>query len=102
MSSSIMASTSTAVLNTNPSAPHVVATNEKVTGPPGAEMLRRSGITSADFSELHVLDNACGGGILTSELLKLAEQHPDSMKLNRLVAGDIDEQMLNYVRRTDG
>ncbi|KAK4546078.1 hypothetical protein LTR36_002215 [Oleoguttula mirabilis] len=93
-----MASTSSTVLDTNPPALRVVATNEKITGVPAREMLRRSGISSSGTSELHVLDNACGGGILAHEVLRLARQHPDSMKLDRLVAGDIDEKMLSYVR----
>lgn len=93
-----MASTSSTVLNTNPPTPRIVATNEKVTGPPAAELLRRSGIASSGTESLNVLDNACGGGILTAEVLKLAKQHPDSMRLHRMVAGDIDEKMLGYVR----
>ena len=90
--------TSNNVFDTNPPAPRVVVTNEKVTGPPAAEMLRRSGIATSDKIGISILDNACGGGILTAEALALAKQHPDTMKLGRIVAGDIDEKMLGYVR----
>ncbi|KAK5122398.1 hypothetical protein LTR85_003982 [Meristemomyces frigidus] len=93
-----MPSTPSTVLNTNPPAPRVVTANEKVTGPPAAEMLRRSGIASSRTEGIRLLDNACGGGILMSELLKSASMHSDTMKLDRLVAGDIDEKMLGYVQ----
>ncbi|TKA22461.1 hypothetical protein B0A50_08004 [Salinomyces thailandicus] len=84
------------VLNTNPSASRIIAVNEKVTGPPAAEMLRRCEITNP---QLNILDNACGGGILTAEVLRLAAQQPEGFHLDKVVAGDIDEQMLSYVRQ---
>lgn len=45
----------------------IVTTNERVTGPPGAEMLRLANINQQ--SEIEVLDLACGGGIISSELV---------------------------------
>ena len=80
-------------LNTVPAARRVVMTNELVTGPPAAEMLRRSSITLASDTEVRVLDNATGGGILVAELFK---QIPNSLAVGRILAGDIDEQVLHY------
>ena len=85
-------------INTVPAAARIVATNEKITGPPGAEMLRRSEITNESKSEpLEIIDNACGGGILTSEVLTLAKQHPQSINVKRIIASDDDEKMLSYI-----
>ncbi|KAK5168272.1 uncharacterized protein LTR77_006841 [Saxophila tyrrhenica] len=95
-----MASTPPQALSTVPAASRVVATNEKVTGPAGAEMLRRSGITSSDGSSaLQILDNACGGGILTSLILDEATKRPDDIKIKRILAIDNDESILAYVRK---
>ena len=80
-------------LNTVPAARRVVLTNEQVTGPPATEMLRRSGISSGSGSEIDVLDNATGGGVLIAQLLK---QIPHDVPLKRVVGGDIDEKMLSY------
>lgn len=52
-------------------------------------MIWLSGITQQESTE--VLDLACGGGIITNELLSSAS------KVDRIVAGDVDEQMLSIV-----
>lgn len=72
----------------------IVITNERVTGPPGTEMLRLSGL--AQESKAEILDIACGGGILTNEVLKTASEH-SSLQLDRIIAGDIDPNMLNIM-----
>ena len=57
----------------NSPAQAIVTTNERVTGPPGVEMLKLANINQQ--TELEVLDLACGGGIISSELIdKQAEQ----------------------------
>lgn len=87
------------VLNSNPPLLRIIATNEKVTGPPVAEMLRRSGLPgSGESSTLEVMDNACGGGIVTAEVLKLANEHPRKLDVHRIVAADIDDKMISYVQ----
>jgi ubiquinone/menaquinone biosynthesis C-methylase UbiE len=87
-----------AALSTVPTAQRVVATNEKVTGPAGLEMLRRS--CSAPPSEpWDVLDNATGGGVLVNHILSMAQQFPDSIKIKKIVAGDNDDRMLEYTRQ---
>ena len=88
---------SSQALNTNPPAARIVATNEKVTGPPAAEMLRTclEGATGS----LEILDNACGGGILTAELLKYIQQVDGKSQLKRAVASDTDVNMISYVER---
>jgi ubiquinone/menaquinone biosynthesis C-methylase UbiE len=68
----------------------IVTINERVTGPPGVEMLRQANINSR--SSVVVLDLACGGGIISSSLLDST-----SLQIKRIVAGDIDDQMLAYV-----
>ncbi|KAK3677602.1 hypothetical protein LTR78_002452 [Recurvomyces mirabilis] len=85
---------SSQVLNTAPADRRVVLTNEKVTGPVAAEMLRLSTLvdTSVHRQSLEILDNATGGGILVSELLKLVSQH--SIQPKRIIAGDLDDKML--------
>ncbi|KAK4560995.1 hypothetical protein LTR86_004950 [Recurvomyces mirabilis] len=82
------------ILNTAPADRRVVIINEKVTGPVAAEMLRLSTLvdTSIHRQSLEVLDNATGGGILVSELLKLVSQH--SIQPKRIIAGDLDDKML--------
>jgi ubiquinone/menaquinone biosynthesis C-methylase UbiE len=67
----------------------VVTTNERVTGPPGFEMLRLSNI--AQQPSIEALDLGCGGGIITSQLLE------STSNIKRIVAGDIDDQMLAIV-----
>jgi 2-polyprenyl-3-methyl-5-hydroxy-6-metoxy-1,4-benzoquinol methylase len=57
-------------------------------------MLRISKISQQ--STVDVLDLACGGGIITSSLLNIASQQP-SLKIERILAGDIDKKMLEYV-----
>lgn len=86
-------------LNTNPPDLRIIATNEEVTGPPAGELIRQSGILRIQPTHpIEVLDNACGGGILTSELLKaVAQTHGVDVK--RAVAGDTDPRMLEYVRK---
>jgi ubiquinone/menaquinone biosynthesis C-methylase UbiE len=84
-----------ASLSTVPAARRVAITNEKITGPPAAEMLRRSGIADV-HGFVDVLDNATGAGILVHELLKLATQRNDKLKINRIVSGDLDDTMLGF------
>lgn len=93
-----MADSKSTGLNSNPSDVRIIATNELVTGPAGAEMLRRSGLPGSSKAEpLEIMDNACGGGIVTVELLKLAKEHPTVMNIKRVVASDIDDKMVSYV-----
>ena len=67
----------------------IVTTNERVTGPPGVEMLKLANINQQN--EIEVLDLACGGGIISSELIDNS-----SLKIKRIIAGDLDEQMLTF------
>jgi ubiquinone/menaquinone biosynthesis C-methylase UbiE len=67
----------------------IVTTNERVTGPPGVEMLKQA--NNKQQSEIEVLDLACGGGIITSELL-----NNSSLRIKRIIAGDLDDQMLTF------
>ena len=67
----------------------IVTTNERVTGPPGAQMLKLASINQQ--SEIEVLDLACGGGIISSELID-----NKYLKIKRIVAGDLDDQMLAF------
>lgn len=85
---------STAPLNTVPSAQRIAITNEKVTGPPAAEMLLLSGI--AETKNVEVLDNASGAGILVDHLLGLSAIHR-SLQIKRVVAGDLDDTMLGFI-----
>lgn len=67
----------------------IVTTNERVTGPPGVQMLKLANINQQ--TEIEVLDLACGGGIISSELIANS-----SLKIKRIVAGDLDDQMLVF------
>jgi ubiquinone/menaquinone biosynthesis C-methylase UbiE len=67
----------------------IVTTNERVTGPPGMEMLRLSNLSHQ--TPIEALDLGCGGGIITSQLLN------STSNIKRIVAGDIDDQMLALV-----
>lgn len=84
-------------LDTSPPDMRIIATNEKVTGPPATEMLIQS-LCNTD-EPLEVLDNACGGGVLAAEVYKLAKENSGSMKLKRIIAADIDEKMTKYVQK---
>ncbi|KAK5693669.1 hypothetical protein LTR97_010238 [Elasticomyces elasticus] len=85
-------------LSTVPPNHRVVLTNEKVTGPAAAQLIRRSGILDVRKHDLEVLDNATGGGILVAELFRLAEEQSGSLNFKRVVAGDIDDSMLRAVQ----
>lgn len=95
-----MTSTSAPILYTVPPNHCILLTNEKVTGPAAAALLRRSGISNSPNTDgLEVLDNATGGGILITELFHRLEQHPGSSPtVTRVVAGDINASMLQAVR----
>jgi ubiquinone/menaquinone biosynthesis C-methylase UbiE len=67
----------------------IVTTNERVTGPPGVEMLKLANINQQ--TDLEILDLACGGGIISSELIATP-----SLTIKRIVAGDLDDQMLTF------
>ena len=94
-----MSSICNSQLNTVPFATRIVTTNEKVTGPAGAEMLRQSGMRNTSLDRIDVMDNACGGGVITFEVLKLAKENSNEIKLGRIVASDNDEKMIRHVRR---
>ena len=87
---------SNASLSTVPSAQRVAITNEKVTGPPAAEMLRLSDIAEAKTVE--VLDNASGAGILVDHLLRLSLTH-NTLQIKQVVAGDLDETILSFISK---
>ena len=93
-----MASSESNLLNTNPADVRVIQTNEKVTGPPAIEMIRRCGIGS-ESEPVQLLDNACGGGVVISEVLRMARKDPNKLKITRIVGSDTDERMLSYVRQ---
>ena len=86
------------MLSTVPPALRVVRTNEKVTGPPAAELLRRSAIYSSKDLKLEILDNATGGSVLVAELLRSARRLNADLNIKRIVAGDIDDKMLEAGR----
>jgi ubiquinone/menaquinone biosynthesis C-methylase UbiE len=67
----------------------IVATNERVTGPPGVEMLKLANL--AQQTDLEILDLACGGGIISSELVD-----NKSLTIKRIIAADLDDQMLAF------
>jgi ubiquinone/menaquinone biosynthesis C-methylase UbiE len=67
----------------------IVTTNERVTGPPGVEMLKLANIPQQ--TDLEILDLACGGGIISSELAD-----NESLTIKRIVAADLDDQMLAF------
>ena len=95
-----MADSKSNVLNSNPPHVRIISTNELVTGPPAVEMLRKSGLPGSTKSgPLEVLDNACGGGIVTAELIKLASNHRSEMNIGKVLASDIDDKMISYVEQ---
>ena len=75
-------------------------TNEKVTGPAARKLVENSHIFDGPFDDLDILDNACGSGILTRELFALSKTQQQSNKtITRVVAADIGERMLAFVRQ---
>lgn len=80
-------------VNANPADSSIIAINAKVTKAPAVEMLRLSGFENTDFDSLDVLDNACGGGVVSWLVLDSSVKS----KLNKIVAGDIDDNMLTFV-----
>lgn len=73
----------------NSPAQAIVTTNERVTGPPGVEMLKLANISQQ--TELEILDLACGGGIISRELAD-----NKSLTIKRIIAADLDDQMLTF------
>lgn len=74
--------------------------NEKVTGPAARRLVENAHMFDGPFQELKIIDNACGGGILTRELFALARKHQTSDRsISRVVAADIDERMIDYVEQ---
>lgn len=95
-----MASPEGRALNTNPPDVRIIETNELVTGPPAAEMLVRSGLFSTTRPDpLEIMDNACGGGILTAEVFNLAKANAQDTRIKRIVASDTDDKMISYVHQ---
>ncbi len=95
-----MATTKSDSLNTVPANMRIIATNEKVTGPPAAEMLLRSGLlNSSEMRPPVIMDNACGGGILTSEVLALAQIHAPKVNIEKIIASDNDDRMLSDISK---
>lgn len=74
-------------------------TNEKLTGPPARKLVEKAHVFDGPFQDVRVLDNACGGGILTRQLFDVAHQSQTKTSINRIVAADIDERMLAYVKQ---
>lgn len=76
--------------------------NEKLTGPPARKLIENAHTQYGAFSDVKVLDNACGGGILTKEFFCLHKQHQNQNQtaISRVVAADLDERMLAYVKQT--
>ena len=67
---------------------------EQATSPPAQALVLQSGILSAP-GQLHVLDNACGAGVLSHVLLEAAsEELKDRIEL---VCGDLDQNMAGVV-----
>lgn len=75
------------------------ATNEKLTGPPARSLVEQSHVFDGPFQALTILDNACGGGILTRELFALAKDQDSDKTISRVIAADIDDRMLAYVKQ---
>lgn len=75
-------------------------TNEKLTGPPARTLVENAHVFDGPFKNVTVLDNACGGGILTRELFGVSnQQQSQSTSISRVVAADIDDRMLAYVNQ---
>ncbi|EMC91491.1 hypothetical protein BAUCODRAFT_127388 [Baudoinia panamericana UAMH 10762] len=93
---------SSQVVNTAAPNERVLLANERVTGPAAAELILRSGIQTyeaGDYWSIHLLDNATGGGILLEKVFDLAAEKPFASPLKVIAAGDINEEMLDFVRR---
>ncbi|GAA5989954.1 hypothetical protein JCM11641_002924 [Rhodosporidiobolus odoratus] len=72
----------------------MVTLMEAITGPPGLDLLKQSGLLSDQKEHIDVLENAAGAGILT-ELLKkeLAKE-----KKVKIVMGDVEQNMVNLAK----
>ncbi|KAJ7718639.1 S-adenosyl-L-methionine-dependent methyltransferase [Mycena metata] len=67
-----------------------IATMEEMTGIPAKAMLVQSGLLPTPLHNAVILDNACGGAVLTSILFDAIERTSDV----RVVCADFDEHMV--------
>lgn len=74
-------------------------TNEKVTRFPARKLVENAQVFNGAFQDLKILDNACGGGILTRELFAIFKEQGSTKNITRVVAGDLDERVLDYVKQ---
>lgn len=77
----------------------VLLTNERVTGPPGTEMLRQASDVLHD-SPAVILDNACGAGVITA-LLQEADKARGSSNSSsglKIIASDKEDRMITTMR----
>jgi len=72
------------------------AAAERATGPAAQALIRQAGLVPDDKNtNFEVLDNACGTGIVTSELYETFKGKEDHL---RLVCGDFSAQMVESVK----
>lgn len=68
------------------------AAAETGTGPPVQALLTQCGLLSAQPAGTIILDNACGGGVITARLLEGSGSQVHGMKV---ICGDLDEVMVD-------
>lgn len=69
---------------------------ERITGPFARNLIQQVGVLQADIGPLIVLDNACGTGIVSSELYEMLDE--SARNSLQLTCGDISEGMVQAVQ----
>lgn len=69
---------------------------ERATGHPVRVLLKQAGLLSRSTEDVHLLDNACGGGVVSSYLFERVDG--EARKGLKVTCGDLEPKMLETTR----
>lgn len=74
---------------------------EKITGPYGKLLLQKAGIEKTlqkeENEKLVVLDQACGTGVVTKNLMEMLKSHPKQKETVEVTCADFADSMVEFV-----
>ena len=71
--------------------------SERVTGPPARYLIQQIGLLHVHKGPLIVLDNACGTGVVSSQLYEMLDA--GAKERLRLTCGDFSDKMVQLVQQ---
>lgn len=73
---------------------------ERLTGPVATPLVEHAGLTKNITQPIHVLDMACGTGVVSAHLHQaLSKMSPEAQDKVQLTCADISESQIGYVRQ---